>query len=798
MIKRIIFTLQILGLAIISYGQCGSGPILTVNNPSFEGTPEAHVTPPGWDICLPGVTPDTQPGFWGCTLPPSNGSSYIGLVNQPSTGWQEGAGQTLSSPMVAGTTYNFTIDLATMASADPATGIILPPYCDQLQLWGGMAGVNSGCDQSELLWTSPVITNTTWQTYSLTFTPTQNWNHILLLIYTPPPACTDGQYLLMDNMSTITPIADVADFTWTGGSTGACFGTTIQFTDASVSASGTINGWSWDFGDGGTSNLQNPTHDFTTTGNHTVTLTTYSTVPCTTVVTHTVTIWDIPTVTVSGGGSLCNGGSLTVPVTFTFTGNPPWNLTYTDGTTPTTVNGINTSPYTINVGGTGTYTATSLTDAHCTGTTSGSAIVAVSPPPVVTFTQPPDVCVTVPPFSMTGGSPIGGNYHGTGITSNIFDPTVTGTGTFPVTYVYIDPVTGCSDSAVQNITVNLGVTVTVSPSDAFICPGTSINLTASGASTYHWSPPLGLNDTLGATVIAQPPTTTTYTVFGVSAGGCTGSATGTVNFYNTNAVAITATPDEGCQPLETTFTYSPLNLVLDSTWNWNFGDYNPFTNHSNLMNPSYNYQYPGAFQVIFQASDINGCLISDTTIVNVYRLPVADFHYYPFNAIANLNPVNFVDLSTLANEWEWDFGDPASISANTSMLQNPTHMFSDSGTFNIQLIVTSIHHCTDTVVKQVAIYPELLVYIPNAFTPNNDGTNDIFKPIMSGIDKSTYKLYIFDRWGQMVFSTTDVNEGWDGTYKGKPLTNDTYTYLMYYYDTLGKDYKRLGSVTIIR
>jgi gliding motility-associated-like protein len=793
MIKRIIFSLKLIGLAAFTFGQCGSGPALTVNNPSFEGTPEPHVTPPGWDICLPGVTPDTQPGFWGCTLPPSDGSSYIGLVNQPSTGWQEGAGQTLSSPMIAGTTYNFTIDLATMASADPSTGIVLPPYCDQLQLWGGMSGVNSGCDMSELLWTSPTITNSTWMTYNLTFTPTSNWDHLLLLIYTPPPACTDGQYLLMDNMSTITPIADVAEFTFTD----VCNGTAMQFTDASVSASGTITGWSWAFGDAGTSTAQSPTHNYAAPGAYTVTLTTYSSVPCTTVVTHTVNVWDVPTVTVSGGGSLCNGGSLTVPITFTFTGNPPWSLTYTNGSTPTTV-AVNTSPYTINVGGTGTYTATGLSDSHCPGTMSGSAIVAVSPPPIVTFTQPPDVCITVPAFSLTGGSPIGGNYHGTGVSGNIFDPAATGTGSFPITYVYIDPVTGCTDSASKNITVNMGVTVTISPSDVFICPGTSIPLTANGASTYTWSPTLGLNDSVGATVIAQPSSTTTYSVLGINAGGCTGSATATINFYNTNAVAIAATPNEGCQPLDVTFSYSPLNLVRDSTWHWNFGDYNLFQNNSYEMNPTHLYQYSGTFQVIFEANDINGCYIADTTFVNVYKLPVADFHYYPFNAIANLNPVNFVDLSSLAVEWEWDFGDPASISANTSIYQNPTHMFSDSGTYNVQLIAISDHHCVDTVVKQIAIYPELLVYVPNAFTPNNDGLNDVFKPIMSGIDKSTYKLYIFDRWGQEVFSTADVNEAWDGKYKGKDLTNDTYSYLLYYYDTLGKDYKRLGTVTIIR
>ncbi len=260
--KRLCFIVFIIGFCnSFVLGQCGSGPVLTVNNPSFEGTPQAHVTPTGWDICMPGVTPDTQPGFWGCTLPPSNGNSYIGLVYQPSTGWQEGAGQTLSSPMVAGITYNFTIDLATMASADPATGIILPPHCVQLQLWGGMSGVNSGCDKSELLWTSPQVNNFTWQPYNLTFTPTSNWDHILFLIYTTLPACSDGQYLLMDNMSPISPIADVTDFS----ADTVCVGDITTFTDHSVSISGTLTNWTWDFGDGSpVSNLQNPTHTYAT------------------------------------------------------------------------------------------------------------------------------------------------------------------------------------------------------------------------------------------------------------------------------------------------------------------------------------------------------------------------------------------------------------------------------------------------------------------------------------------------------------------------------------------------------
>ena len=201
--KKSIYVLTILLMIAIN---SITAQVIQFQNPSFEGTPQPHVLPPGWSICIQGVTPDTQPGSWGVTLSPSNGDSYVGLVYQPSTGWQEGASQTLSTPMVANYPYSFYIDLAIPSSADQTTGIIMPPYCGQLQIWGGMSSANSGCDKAQLLWTSPTILNTTWQTYNVLFTPTANWDNILFLISAPLPACSDGQYIMMDNIVNGLPI----------------------------------------------------------------------------------------------------------------------------------------------------------------------------------------------------------------------------------------------------------------------------------------------------------------------------------------------------------------------------------------------------------------------------------------------------------------------------------------------------------------------------------------------------------------------------------------------------------------
>src|SRR5436305_14439820 len=80
------------------FSQCVPIPPINFINPSFEGTPQPHVTPGPWSVCMPGQTPDTQPGSWGINMPPTNGSTYLGLVHQPSTGWQEGAAEQLGTP----------------------------------------------------------------------------------------------------------------------------------------------------------------------------------------------------------------------------------------------------------------------------------------------------------------------------------------------------------------------------------------------------------------------------------------------------------------------------------------------------------------------------------------------------------------------------------------------------------------------------------------------------------------------------------------------------------------------------
>jgi gliding motility-associated-like protein len=485
-------------------------------------------------------------------------------------------------------------------------------------------------------------------------------------------------------------------------------------------------------------------------------------------------------------------------VTFTFTGTGPWDLTYTDGVTPTTVTGLTTSPYTINVSTLGTYTATVVSDAYCTGTSSGSAPVTSNSLTNVTFSPLPNVCVDLPSFPLTGGSPSGGVYSGTGVTAGVFDPATAGPGTFTITYTYTD-INGCTNSAQQTIQVGSSLTVTINPTDASICKGGSVNLQCTAANTVHWTPGTGLSDSTVSMVVASPTHTTTYTVTCTTSGGCSGSATITISVYDNTLINFSAVPSEGCQPLKVQFNYTPGLDIIDSSWVWNFDDIISDTAYSTLLNPTHTYILEGDYHVILNATTTAGCLATDTVTVHVYPMPLANFIMHPDIASMDNPAISFVDMSTHASQWSWFFDDPASGSQDYSIIANPVHIFTDSGTYHVILIVETSHGCRDTATKPITIYPELLIYVPNAFTPDGNGLNDQFRPVVSGIYLDTYTMEIFDRWGEEVFKTTDVENGWDGRdHSDKVCESGVFSWIIHYTDLRGKAHKMLGHVSIIR
>src|SRR5687768_14795842 len=160
----------LLFLCCSAIGLVAKAQLICYTNPSLEGFPAQSQLPPNWTPCFGTVSPgDTQPGQWGITQSPSNGSSYVSLLcfGENPGGYREGFGQMLSTPLVSGQTYSFTVDLAhsNIYNSVPPNGCY-----SSLQVYGG----NAMCAMNQTLWSSGPFFHTNWQTYTITFTATGN------------------------------------------------------------------------------------------------------------------------------------------------------------------------------------------------------------------------------------------------------------------------------------------------------------------------------------------------------------------------------------------------------------------------------------------------------------------------------------------------------------------------------------------------------------------------------------------------------------------------------------------------
>ena len=241
----------------------------------------------------------------------------------------------------------------------------------------------------------------------------------------------------------------------------------------------------------------------------------------------------------------------------------------------------------------------------------------------------------------------------------------------------------------------------------------------------------------------------------------------------------------GCKPVTIQFENTSENAV---SYLWNFGDGNVSTE----TNPSHTYYNSGKFEISLIASGFGGI---DTFIrhVEVYELPYAIFDVAP-NSVYIGEVVNFYNHSTNAISYNWDFGD-----GNTSIEINPSHVYSNSGSYDITLFARSEHNCLDTLMKPASIIIKSTgdIAFPNVFRPESDiQENRIFKP---GITDNVleYHLLIFNRWGETVFESDDINIGWDGMYNGKMSKQEVYVWKAFGKYTDGKEFLLTGDVTLL-
>ncbi len=418
----------------------------------------------------------------------------------------------------------------------------------------------------------------------------------------------------------------------------------------------------------------------------------------------------------------------------------------------------------------------------------------------LTMTQTPASCGAnngSANVTTTGGTPPYTYNWSTGATTSSI------TNMPPGTYTVTVKDAGC-DNAIDSVkitTSTLPLTVKTSSGGSFCLGGTG-TLNAKGAGgdsiyTYTWNP----GNIIGQTIVVSPTVTTTYTVTltdGCSSAPAKGTVVVTVNPQPSIAFGVDSA--NGCYPLCVNFTN---NTIIASgtvkTWQWSFGDGGTSTS----QNPHYCYTKPGVYTVTLIAISDSGCKqqLFINNMITVYDHPHANFTYAP-QLVTILQPnVQFTDLSVDQygiNKWFWSFGDPAD---STSTVQNPSHTYADTGTFCTSLTVTNIHNCTDAVEKCIIVEPFFALYVPDAFTPNHDGLNDVF--LAEGKYICSFEMWIFDRWGMQIFHSTDITKGWNGTVGGdsKQVQEDTYVYLIKAQDCRDGQHQLhtlIGKVTLLR
>jgi gliding motility-associated-like protein len=500
--------------------------------------------------------------------------------------------------------------------------------------------------------------------------------------------------------------------------------------------------------------------------------------PCTDVKTQTITVGAgiTTTITTAGGGcGLPSGtGSATIAVTSSTAG-----ITY--AWAPSGGSGASASGLLYNT----TYSVT-LTNAGCIVTK--TLQIANSPAPIVTsfnVTQP--LCNGqsngVVAVNLTSGNPPFVCAWSSGITQTTQTVSGVGAGTYSVT---ITDNNGCTTFSVVTVAQPSALTLTTS-SSATICSGrsTTITATVSGgtpAYSYTWNPG---NITSSSTVVS-PSSSTNYICTIKDANGCT----------TTQSISITVTPSLGISASTKTICINNsvvLTPNIISAGNGSALSYTWLPSGLNTPTLSYTGSSSGIQNITVIASD--GCSLPNATAVfTVFTSPnpsaniVADslIGYAPLQ-------VDFNDLGSGGTSFNWNFGN-----GNTSTVQNPsTQTYTAGGNYSVTYTVTNAFGCSgfDTLnIKVIDLVPAIIV--PNVFTPNGDKSNDVFK--ISGINVTTYECLIYNRWGKLVFSGSDVISSWDGKINGNPADEGTYFYVITASGAVGDPIKKQGYVSLFR
>lgn len=288
-------------------------------------------------------------------------------------------------------------------------------------------------------------------------------------------------------------------------------------------------------------------------------------------------------------------------------------------------------------------------------------------------------------------------------------------------------------------------------------------------------------------------------VFGLKAGVDSVSFTNNKGCKTTKLVTVHGLPVANFSSVKEICIDDTLNFVnttspICDTYHWDFGDGTQSTI------PRHKYNKSGIFSISLSVKDSYGCQDSIVKInyVEVVNKPYVNFVFSP-DSIDILNPEVRFTTNSDGKYFKWNFGDGKPI----SITKDAIHFFpEDEGKYyTVSLTASNTKEgCSSTYTQVIVSKEPLIYYIPNTFTPNGDEFNNTFKPIFSsGLDPYNYTLFIYNRWGELIFESHNVQIGWDGTYNNQLVGSDTYIWKLNFKEKqTGEEHTKLGHVNVIR
>ncbi|TXB67068.1 PKD domain-containing protein [Vicingus serpentipes] len=593
-----------------------------------------------------------------------------------------------------------------------------------------------------------------------------------------------------------------------------CLNTEGTFNDSSTVVSGSIASWDWDFQTDGTidDNNQSPTFTYLVAGVYNVTLTVTTDSACSNTIVLPVEVYPNPTANFDTT-DVC----LNVAAQFTDQSNgnggtiDTWEWDFdNDGT----VDNITQNPN-YNYSSDGTYNVELVisTVSGCKDTLMKT--VSIYPMPTADFTFVNSCFMDSVEFTdnsnVTSGTVDQWQWSfGNTQTSNVQSPSeyYTNEGSYNVELI-VTTNNNCSDTiAKSNIEVWPLPVVDFSPTAVCLNETTQFEDLSTVSNTYtannnvQWDWNFG--NALGMSSDQNP--TYAYPVDGVynatlivtTDNNCVDSITKPVTVNPLPIVDFVADITSGCTPVEVNFTdLTTLNGgdMSTSTWAWDFnGDGNmdlqsqnplwQFTNPSNSSVRDYD--------ITLTVTSEHGCvgILTKSDYINAYPIPLASFSFAPNEVTIVDKEVTFTDQSIIASSWQWDLGD-----GTQTTVTHPIHEYADTGFYWVTLNIANEYGCTDSTAKLIRINPIYAIWIPNAFTPNGDNTNDYF--YVDGYGIKELQVQIYDRWGLQLYDGIGLDQSWDGTYKGKLVQLDVYVYKVRAKDVFDEWHDYIGKVTVV-